>query len=245
MTGRFRSAALLGAVALGCRQPIERQPLAAEQEQFWSALASLCGRAFQGRLTEGSPADSGFRSVQLTMHVRGCSPTEIRVPFHAGTDRSRTWVVTRIPAGLRLKHDHRHADGSEDRVTQYGGDTRSRGEATRQEFYADSLTTALIPAARTNVWTMEVVPGERFAYALRREGTDRRFRVEFDLTRTAPVPPAPWGNDDEAGAERLAGRLDSLRIAARMPGQAVVMLREAAIERSPFATALLAAFPRR
>lgn len=57
----------------------------------------------------------------------------------------------------------------------------------------DAHTAQLIPAASTNVWTVEVVPGERFAYALRREGTDRRFRVEFDLTRTVPAPPAPWG----------------------------------------------------
>jgi hypothetical protein len=52
------------------------------------------------------------------------------------------------------------------------------------------------PAAVTNVWTMEVIPGERFAYALRREGTDRRFRVEFDLTRPVAPPPAPWGHAD-------------------------------------------------
>jgi hypothetical protein len=127
------------------------------------------------------------------MHVRECSPDEIRIPFHVGDDRSRTWVLTRTPEGLRLKHDHRHADGSEDAVTQYGGDTRDGGTAEWQEFAADAHTALLIPAASTNVWTVEVVPGDLFAYALRREGTDRRFRVEFDLTRPVPAPPAPWG----------------------------------------------------
>jgi hypothetical protein len=102
-------------------------------------------------------------------------------------------VITRTPNGLRLKHDHRHEDGSEDAVTQYGGDTRGPGTATRQDFYADSLTAALIPAARTNVWTVEIIPGDRFAYALRREGTDRRFRVEFDITKPVTAPPPPWG----------------------------------------------------
>jgi len=119
---------------------------------------------------------------------------EVRIPLHVGEDRSRTWVITRSDSGLRLKHDHRHEEGSADRITQYGGDTRDAGLATRQEFYADSLTAALIPAARTNVWTMELRPLEgRFAYALRREGTDRRFRIEFDLSRPVAAPPPPWG----------------------------------------------------
>jgi hypothetical protein len=127
------------------------------------------------------------------MHVRQCSDREIRIPFHAGEDRSRTWILTRTDAGLRLKHDHRHRDGSEDQITQYGGDTADRGTPGRQEFRADGHTAKLIPAASTNVWTVEVVPGQTFAYALRREGTDRRFRVEFDLTRAVTPPPAPWG----------------------------------------------------
>ena len=127
------------------------------------------------------------------MHVRQCGPTEIRIPFHVGEDRSRTWVLTRTEAGLRLKHDHRHADGSEDEVTQYGGDTPAPGTATRQEFHADAHTSTLIPAAKTNIWTVEVHPGRAFVYALRREGTDRRFRIEFDLTMRTGTPPGPWG----------------------------------------------------
>ena len=63
-----------------------------------------------------------------------------------------------------------------------------------QEFHADEHTAALIPAAAANVWTVEIVVGEMFAYALRREGTDRRFRVEFDLGATVAEPAPPWGN---------------------------------------------------
>jgi hypothetical protein len=167
--------------------------LAPEQEAFWSHLAALCGRAFEGQLVEAPPGDTTFAGKRLVAHVRECSPAEIRVPFHVGEDRSRTWVFTRTPAGLRLKHDHRHEDGSEDEVTQYGGDTAAPGTATRQEFPADAHTAGLIPAARTNVWTVEVVPGRHYAYALRREGTDRRFRIEFPLEREVPAPPPPWG----------------------------------------------------
>ncbi len=189
-------AALVTSLALGCRSAPQPPSIAAvaPQDAFWTGLQALCGRAFVGQLTEGSPADSNFRRSELTMHVRRCSPAEIRIPLHAGADRSRTWVLSRTERGLRLKHDHRHADGSEDSVTQYGGDTRSAGSATRQEFYADAHTATLIPPARTNVWTVEVdQAGQRFAYALRREGTDRRFRLEFDTGRPVAPPPAPWG----------------------------------------------------
>ena len=183
--------ALLGACA---SLPARGDRLPAEQEAFWAALRRHCGRAYEGRLTQGNASDTAFAGKTLVMHVRQCTDDEVRIPFHLGEDRSRTWVITRTAAGLRLKHDHRHRDGSEDRVTRYGGDTRGPGTATAQEFPADAFTASLIPAAAANVWTVEVGPGERFAYALRREGTDRRFRVEFDLARPVAPPPAPWGH---------------------------------------------------
>jgi hypothetical protein len=168
--------------------------LPAAQEVFWSGLAALCGSAYEGRVVESTPPDTVMSRATLVMHVRECQADTIRIPFHVGANRSRTWVVTRTATGLRLKHDHRHEDGSEDSVTQYGGDTRAAGDSSQQEFFADSLTASLIPAARSNVWTIELDRNQRFVYALRREGTDRRFQAEFDLTRPVPVPPAPWGS---------------------------------------------------
>jgi hypothetical protein len=170
-----------------------------QQADFWAALQALCGQAFAGTLAEGAPTDTAFAGKAMVMHVRECAPEEIKIPFHVGEDHSRTWVLTQTETGLRLKHDHRLSDGSEDEVTQYGGDTRDTGSATKQEFYADAFTAELIPAASTNVWTVEVVPGERFSYALRREGTDRRFRVDFDLTEPVEAPPAPWGHEKLEG----------------------------------------------
>lgn len=160
-------------------------------EQFMQQLASLCGQAFEGKLVEGNPSDARFRSETLTMQVRECSAQEIRVPFHVGTDRSRTWVFTPTASGLRLKHDHRHEDGSEDKLTQYGGESVEAGTATLQSFPADAHTKALIPAAADNIWRVELIPGQRFSYQLQRE--QRRFRVDFDLSRPVAAPPAPWG----------------------------------------------------
>jgi hypothetical protein len=64
-----------------------------------------------------------------------------------------------------------------------------------QEFYADDYTAELLPVAATNIWTMEIFPDSLFAYQLRREADDRRFRVEFDLTREVEAPAAPWGHE--------------------------------------------------
>ena len=96
------------------------------QDAFWAALSSHCGKAYAGRMVSDEEVDAEMRGADMAMHVRECSEREIRVPFHVRTqggewDRSRTWILTRTGAdgaeGLRLKHDHRHEDGSEDAVT--------------------------------------------------------------------------------------------------------------------------------
>lgn len=165
---------------------------------FFMRLQSLCGQAFAGRVVSTDAADADMAGKPLVMHVRDCTAVAIRIPFHVGDDRSRTWVVSRTPAGLRLKHDHRHANGSEDVLTQYGGDSAAV-TATRATFPADIFSQTLFrtkgnAASVANVWTMEIVPGRTFAYELRRPA--RFFRVEFDLTRPVPAPPPPpppWG----------------------------------------------------
>lgn len=172
-------------------------PPANPQDAFFARLTALCGRAFEGRIASPPVAlDSSFAGKRLVMHVRDCSADEIKIPFHVGDNRSRTWVITRTGSGLRLKHDHRHEDGSEDVLTQYGGDTATPGTARRQEFPVDQFSKDLFnredaAVSTTNVWAMEVVPGQLFAYELRRE--NRFFRVDFDLTRPVPAPPPPWG----------------------------------------------------
>ena len=50
----------------------------------------------------------------------------------------------------------------------------------------------------TNVWAMEIEPGQRFLYELARPADElnpdgRLFQVEFDLTQPVETPPTPWG----------------------------------------------------
>lgn len=181
-------------LACGNSETTSRTRVSNAQNSFWASLQELCGQAFTGTIVESVPPDTSFADKELVMHVRECSEREIRIPFFVGEDRSRTWVISKTDSGLRLKHDHRHEDGTEDAVTMYGGDTSDRGAVDKQEFPADAHTASIVPVAATNVWTLEVIPEELFAYALRREGAERRFRVEFDLTRTIPTPPPPWGS---------------------------------------------------
>ncbi len=185
-------------------------PLPASQEAFWQALSSHCGNAYAGALASSDERDADFVGRAMVAHWAECSDSRVAVAFHiedhgapGGWDRSRTWVVTRTADGLRLKHDHRHADGEEDAVTQYGGDTRSAGTARVQDFPVDADSVMMfvsegLDQSLTNVWRVEVdaegEPGARFAYQLtRRNDPTRLFRVEFDLTRTIDAPPPAWG----------------------------------------------------
>lgn len=181
-----------------CGSTPEAASSAPPQDVFFQNMAALCGQAFAGRVDVDRPATDGdpFAGKPLIMHVRECSSDTIRIPFFVGSDRSRTWVLTRTATGLRLKHDHRHEDGSEDVLTRYGGDTLDAGTAERQVFPADAASKALFArqgraTSVSNVWAMEVEPGERFVYELTRPG--REFRVEFDLEHPIPAPPPPWG----------------------------------------------------
>jgi hypothetical protein len=172
----------------------------APADAFLATLATLCGQAFEGRIVANQPAapDDPFVGQRLVMHVRACAPGALRIPFHVGDDRSRTWVLTRTAGGLRLEHDHRHADGSPDVLTLYGGDSTDAGSATRQSFPANAYSKALFEregraVSVTNTWAMAIEPGRSFTYELTRPG--RAFRVEFDLAKEVEPPPAPWGAD--------------------------------------------------
>ena len=163
---------------------------------FWKELQKLCGKAYAGTVAAAPADDTTFKDKALAMHVRACEPDRIRIPFFVGEDRSRTWVLTRKGDRIELRHDHRHADGKPDAVTMYGGWTTSVGMPTRQMFPADQQTVTVIAAAATNVWWIDLVPGEYFSYNLRRMGSERHFSIKFDLKTAIKAPEPPWGWKD-------------------------------------------------
>ena len=182
-------------IAWAAAQP----PAHAEAQQaFWKQLTQLCGQAFAGEMAVYDPLeDADWVDQPMKIHARVCRDDEIQIPLVVGDDRSRTWVVTRHPAGLRLKHVHRHADGSLDAVSWYGGQTTDRGTASRQAFAVDAYSRSLFYAegldvSVSNIWYIEIDPGRSLAYGLTRP--ERHFRAEFNLAEPVEPPPAPWGD---------------------------------------------------
>lgn len=196
----MRAALSLLAAALGgcATTSVAESP----QDEFFASLAARCGQAYAGKLASDEAADAEMRGKAMVMHIRRCTADRIEIPFHieglaedGGWDRSRTWVISRTTTGIRLKHDHRHADGKPDAVTLYGGDTADAGSATRQTFPVDAESIAMFNAtgrsvSTTNIWSVETTDAG-FTYGLDRQG--RHFRVAFDYARPVTPPPAPWG----------------------------------------------------
>lgn len=161
-------------------------------DRWWARLERLCGQAFEGKVVSTDETDAALRDQTLTLYVRRCAPDKIEVPFHVGDDRSRTWVLTRRGDTVHLQHDHRHEDGSEDTVTLYGGLSADDSSDERLNFPADEYSKTLfenngLAPSVSNVWSMELIEGERFSYVLKRPG--RHFRADFDLGRAVDPPP--------------------------------------------------------
>lgn len=172
-------------------------------DAFFERLRELCAQSFAGRVEVDRPpptAPDPFAGKLLRMHVGSCRDDELRLPFDVGDDRSRIWVLRRSAAGLRLIHEHRHEDGSADRLTGYGGASRSGGNPSRQEFPADAESIALFraegrAASISNVWALEFAAEQQFVYELARPD-GRLFRVVFDLRRPLAAPPPTSATSD-------------------------------------------------
>jgi hypothetical protein len=175
---------LLATACLGaCVSTPENQ---APADQFFQRMSTLCGKSFGGKMIAGDESDASFATADLQAHARECSAKEIRIAFDVGEDRSRTWIITRTDSGLRLKHRHMLKNGTEDPVSQYGGDTAAAGTPARQEFPVDEYSKSMFTkegrtVSNTNVWAFEVEPQQTLVYELARPG--RLFRVSFDLDK--------------------------------------------------------------
>jgi hypothetical protein len=154
------------------------------RDQFFTTLKGLCGARFEGAMTFPAEGQDDFAGKLLVANVASCSDVEVRIPFLVGEDRSRTWIFSRTDRGLQLKHDHRHADGTPDAVTMYGGMASVTGTPLVQSFAADADTAKLIPAAVTNVWTVSLsADGTSLTYHLERNAQPRFTAV---LKRVQP-----------------------------------------------------------
>jgi len=183
-----RQIAILALLALGACATTAKTPTKAA-DRFFQNMSTMCGKSFAGRLIAGDASDASFATADMRAHVRECSASDVGIAFDVGEDRSRTWIVTRTADGLRLKHRHMLKDGTEDPVSQYGGDTVQAGTSKRQEFPADAYSKMMFTkegrtVSNSNVWAFEIEPKRTLTYELARPG--RLFRVSFDLGKPLP-----------------------------------------------------------
>ena len=159
--------------------------------EFWENLKQHCGKSYEGVLTFPED-DPDFGGKKLIMHVKSCSENQIKIPFFVGEDKSRVWILTKKGNVLELDHEHRHEDGTPDKITMYGGVATNSGQATIQIFPAHQHTVDILPQASSNVWWL-TLDHSTFTYNLRRLGSDRLFTVTFDLSKPVENPDKPWG----------------------------------------------------
>lgn len=155
---------------------------------FQSHLQSLCGQSFHGRVTSKDPQDADWRKENLTLGPVSCPDTLTTIlPLAVGADKSRVWTLTLQDDGeaLDFRHAHTLKDGSPDPVTGYGGiATTENSTPIRVVFPVDDYSKNNfkengLDVSMTNVWSIDIVPGEKMTYNLNREG--RNFVAEFDL----------------------------------------------------------------
>jgi hypothetical protein len=155
------------------------------QRAFFGNLKKLCGQRFEGETAFPQDHNHPLAGKKLVMTVETCREDELRIPFHVGEDKSRTWLLKLTEQGLLFKHDHRHADGTSDEVTNYGGLAAPSGTEYMQSFPSDAETSKLIPEASTNVWTLQIDPEkQQFSYYLERH-KQPRYKAVFNLKPSA------------------------------------------------------------
>jgi len=153
-------------------------------KEFFKAIRSLEGKTFYGKaiyMPDTTKANDFWGKV-LSFKVSRGKRSELKLPFNVGENQTRTWILTKTQGGIRLKHDHRHTDGSPDSITNYGGDSDQKlGNRFAQYFPADEFTSNLIPAAKTNQWIMEFSPDRKKFYYILERNNELRFKAEFNL----------------------------------------------------------------
>ena len=153
-------------------------------KEFFDAIRSLEGKTYYGKaiyMPDTTKAND-FWGKKLSFKVNGSNKSKLELPFNVGENQTRTWVLIKTKGGIRLKHDHRHTDGSPDSITNYGGDSDQKiSNRLIQYFPADEFTSKLIPAANTNRWIMEFSDDKKKFYYILERNKELRFKAEFNL----------------------------------------------------------------
>lgn len=159
-------------------------------KKFLASLATHCGKAYAGQIVSPNvPAD--FKDKELLMKVISCKEEEVKISFFVGEDLSRTWVFTLENGLVKLKHDHRHQDGTPDDITMYGGTATNTGFADMQFFPSDQETVDMMSTIAGNVWWV-TIKDNKYTYNLKRVDSTGYFSASFDLSNEVKTDKMPW-----------------------------------------------------
>jgi hypothetical protein len=163
------------------------------RDQF-ATLKSLCGQQFDGVLVYPKDPQHDFAGKRLQADF-ACSDRQIKQCVPVGEDVAHL-IISRTPTGLALQHDHRHADGTPDAVTMYGGMASTTGSALSQSFLADDYTARLVKGP-PRMWTISVsADGTTLTYHLERDAQPRAtvvFKPQRRFKLSAPPAPSTPG----------------------------------------------------
>lgn len=157
-------------------------PVLSEAEQsFMANLLSLCGKSFQGEETFMAEGRESWADKLLVMHVAYCDEDEVRIPFHVDDDHSRTWIFMTEDGRLRFRHDHRHADGTPEDLTLYGGYANGEGSRFIQHFPADAYTVRMLQDTLGRQWDIAFADNMSIMTYQLRYDNELMFEASFDL----------------------------------------------------------------
>jgi len=155
-----------------------------EQDVFFERFKPLEGKKFAGQQIFIDPSMESWADRELEIHFREVHHNIVYIPFRVGENRSRTWELHRLADGrLRLRHDHRHHDGTPEELTLYGGYTAAGSTDLQQFFPADDYTCNLKSAICDNEWSLSFSEDlQTLSYILRKAGRPV-FQADFDIAQ--------------------------------------------------------------
>lgn len=173
----------------GCETSETEEPGFAKPEktefgtEFLDALREFCGQVFTGNTIYPDDREHRLYKARLRMEIETCDDNQIHIPFYINDYPPRIWIITLEEDGrLSLRHYHTDSDETPEDVNMYGGYAKENGTETMQRFASDIETTAMMPEAAANEWTMKIDhEAGIFTYELTR-GNQPRFKGEFTLS---------------------------------------------------------------
>ena len=164
-----------------------------DQDIFFDSIRAHCGNAFSGSV-EDSSNSTAYNGRKFVLHIRDCSDSQIKMPLHIDDNSSRILVLSKTDGGIQLQHDHRHADGSSEALTLYGGDSSADSTDKVTHFPESAESIAITKAhapTRTypSVWSI-ILGADDITYQVVRPG--RTIKSKFKFADQVDHPPMAW-----------------------------------------------------